>query len=138
MADLRPLCRDIARIPKTPRDGNMGLIGGSGGRRPKQIADELAGKQFSNFGQLRSAFWKSAAGNAELASQFSKQNLGRMRRGLAPRAVPGQQVGKQMSYVLHHVKPINQGGSVYDLGNIMVMTPRYHQEVLSRSYHFGN
>ena len=39
-------------------------------------------------------------------------------------------------YNLHHVTPIHEGGGVYDLNNIYVVTPRYHQEILDPTYHY--
>jgi hypothetical protein len=61
-----------------------------------------------------------------------------MRKGLAPVAPRSQHYGKHRSYVLHHRTPVARGGSRYDPDNIMVVSPRYHQEVLDGSYHFGN
>ena len=74
--------------------------------------------------------------DANLANQFSRANRTRMTEGLAPIAVKGQQLGKQRSYILHHRTPINEGGGVYDLDNIAVVTPRYHKEILDPSVHF--
>ncbi len=59
-----------------------------------------------------------------------------MREGFAPRVVRGQELGEQTSYILHHRTPIQQGGGVYDLENIMVVTPRYHKEVLDPNLHY--
>lgn len=42
------------------------------------------------------------------------------------------------SYVLHHKTPIHAGGGVYDLNNLVIVTPRMHQEILDKVYHFGN
>jgi len=47
-----------------------------------------------------------------------------------------QRLGDQKSYILHHLTPINKGGGVYDLDNLLITTPRYHREVLSPSYHY--
>ncbi len=60
-----------------------------------------------------------------------------MSEGYAPKVLPEQQLGGRISYELHHVEPISQGGSVYDVSNIMVTTPKFHNEVLLRSYHAG-
>ena len=40
-------------------------------------------------------------------------------------------------YVIHHRKPIHDGGGVYDLGNIVISTPRFHLDILDRNYHFN-
>jgi len=39
--------------------------------------------------------------------------------------------------VLHHKTPINQGGSVYDVDNLYIVTPKYHKEILDPAYHYG-
>lgn len=90
-----------------------------------------------NFDQFREAFWKAAAADANLASQFSKANLARMEQGLASYVKKSQQLGGQRSYVLHHKTPIQYGGAVYDLNNLIVVTPRLHKEILDGAYHYG-
>lgn len=57
--------------------------------------------------------------------------------GYAPFANVNQQLGGQKVYILHHKTPINQGGSVYDMDNIYIVTPKYHKEILDPSYHYG-
>ena len=32
----------------------------------------------------------------------------------------------------------NGGGAVYNVDNLTIVTPRYHKEILSPSYHYGN
>lgn len=59
-----------------------------------------------------------------------------MRSGKAPIASKTQWDGKNKSYVLHHKTPIQHGGGVYDMNNIIIVTPRYHKEVLDKSYHY--
>ncbi|WP_439332259.1 HNH endonuclease signature motif containing protein [Pantoea cypripedii] len=44
--------------------------------------------------------------------------------------------GNNRSYVLHHRTPIQHGGGVYDVDNILIVTPKYHLDVLDRAYHF--
>ncbi|MFR5451681.1 MAG: HNH endonuclease signature motif containing protein [Roseburia hominis] len=39
---------------------------------------------------------------------------------------------------LHHIIPINQGGSVYSVDNLVVVTPRYHAEILIPEVHGYN
>ena len=103
---------------------------------PKSIANELRGKTYNNFDEFRSAFWKAAASDPNLSSQFSKSNLKRMQEGYAPIAPANQWLGEQKSYILHHKTPISQGGGVYNVDNLNVVTPRYHKEVLDPSYHY--
>jgi hypothetical protein len=109
--------------------GNIGVI-------PKEVADQLRGRDFSNFNEFRSAFWRAVA-NSRYASEFSASNISRMRSGKAPFTLPQQWHGGQRNYVLHHRKPIHDGGGVYDLDNLIIVTPKMHQEILDKKYHFG-
>ncbi len=38
---------------------------------------------------------------------------------------------------MFYITPIQHGGGVYDLDNLMIFSPRRHQTILSRSYNFG-
>ena len=118
--------------------GGQWLRGTSGnaGVFPSSIAKKLEGQQFSSFADYRQSFWREVAAETSLASQFSKSNVTRMRKGLAPTALQSQWVGKKRSYELHHRVPIQHGGSVYDADNLMIVSPRYHKEVLSPEYHY--
>ncbi|MFC3408998.1 hypothetical protein ACFSUJ_12510 [Streptomyces lusitanus] len=108
---------------------------GSAGKIPGQIARQLQGKHFKNFRDFREAFWMAVSADPGLAGGFSKANRTRMAAGRAPFVVKQQAVGKNNKYVLHHVTPIQRGGGVYDLDNLIVVTPRYHAEVLDPDYH---
>jgi hypothetical protein len=79
----------------------------------------------------------TVANTPEFATNFSAQNLAYMRRGSAPIALTSQSYGSQTRYILHHIQPIQNGGGVYDMTNILVVTPLFHQYVLDRSSHFG-
>ncbi len=111
-------------------DGNVGVI-------PKEIGDKLNGKKFKNFDEFRGEFWKTVS-NSSYASEFSSSNIARMSQGYAPKVAKSQQYGQLSSYVLHHKTPIHVGGGVYDLNNIVIATPKMHQEILDKAYHFGN
>lgn len=111
-------------------DGNLGTV-------PKQIANDLNGQQFKTFNDFKQSFWKSAAKDPNLSSQFSKANLNRMSEGLAPIAKQSQHLGGQKSYILHHKTPIQRGGAVYDMNNIVIVTPRLHKEILDGSFDYG-
>ena len=110
--------------------GNVGVI-------PKEIADKMRGRQYSNFDAFREDFWKTVA-DSSYASEFSNSNIGRMRNGRAPKVVLDQTYGQLESYILHHKTPIHAGGEVYNLDNLAIVTPRMHQEILDKAYHFGN
>jgi hypothetical protein len=110
---------------------------GNAGGVPGQVADRLRGKTFNNFDDFRSAFWKATGDDPVLSKGWSKDNVARMRAGKAPFARPTQAAGASRTYQLHHKTPINQGGGVYDLDNIQVVTPRLHREILEKGYHYG-
>ena len=110
--------------------GNFGTI-------PRQVAEALEGREFANFGAFREAFWKETTRHPELTAGMSRSNITRMEGGLAPVAPRSQHHGGQTSYVLHHNTPIHDGGGVYSMDNLSVVTPRLHQDMLYPGYHFG-
>ena len=77
------------------------------------------------------------ANDPHLANQFKPQNIALMKQGNAPIPVENQWLGGQNRYILHHRTPINQGGGVYDVDNLYIVTPRYHKEILDPAYHYG-
>jgi hypothetical protein len=99
---------------------------GEGAPIPSQIADQLRGKEFPNFHRFREAFWKEVAADVSLSTQFNATNLRFMRKGAAPFPIANDQYGGRMKFELHHQLEIAQGGAVYDMENIVVMTPRRH------------
>ena len=110
--------------------GNIGII-------PKEIGEKLNRRAFNNFDEFRVALWKEI-GNSKYANEFSDSNISRMKKGLAPKVMQSQAYGKLASYLIHHKKPIHDEGSVYDLNNLVISTPRMHLEILDKIYHFGN
>lgn len=104
---------------------------------PGHVARKLEGQAFATFDEFRATFWKAVAVDPNLSPQFGKANLARMREGLAPIAPSSQHVGDLRSYILHHQIPLNQGGGVYDMGSALIVSPRYHQEVLEPGFHYG-
>ncbi len=111
-------------------DGNIGLF-------PKRIADKLKGKSFNNFDEFRAAFWKAVADDPELFEQFGRTSKAELIKGNAPFALESQQVGGRIKYEIHHKTPIYDGGGVYDMDNMVIVTPRYHKEILDPAYHFN-
>ncbi|WP_318654177.1 MULTISPECIES: HNH endonuclease signature motif containing protein [unclassified Pseudomonas] len=100
-----------------------------GAHIPAQIADQLRGKEFANFHRFREAFWKAVAADELLVSQFNKTNLRFMRKGSAPFPALEDQHGGRVKFELHHKIPVAKGGAVYDVENILVMTPKRHISV---------
>ena len=110
-------------------DANIGLF-------PKRIADKLKGRQFKNFKEVRTEFWKTVADDPELFNQFGRSSKSEMLKGNSPFALKTQQVGGRIKYELHHKIPIHDGGGVYDIDNLIIVSPRYHKEILDPAYHF--
>lgn len=108
---------------------------GNAGRFPGQIARQLDTQTFKNFKEFREAFWAAVAKDPDLSRQFSLSNIKRMEGGNAPFVVRSQQVGGLRNYVLHHATPIHHGGGVYDMRNIVIVTPRFHREILDDAFH---
>jgi hypothetical protein len=53
-----------------------------------------------------------------------------MKQGLSPFANKVEATGGGRAnevYNLHHKQPIEEGGGVYDLANLFVVTPLFHQ-----------
>ncbi|MEU8240978.1 LamG-like jellyroll fold domain-containing protein [Actinoplanes missouriensis] len=123
-----------------PVRGNGWLQGshGNAGRIPGQIADQLRGRSFDSFADFREEFWRAVGNDSGLASGFSSQNVARMQAGNSPFVSASQQYGGGRNYVLHHSQPIQHDGGVYDMDNLVVVTPLYHSQILSPSYHYGN
>mgnify|MGYP003344552602 CR=1 FL=1 len=137
LAQLRKLPGVVKGVGKAIQPGRW-LRGSQGNAAfiPEKIAAQLTGRKFANFDEFRDAFWKLVGDDRELAKYFSTANLSRMKGGLAPVAPASQQVGARISYELHHSTPIQHGGDLYDLDNLIVVTPRYHQEILEPAFHY--
>ena len=69
------------------------------------------------------AAWKAVAADALLSTQFNKGNLERMRADSAPYPTLIDQAGGRKAFELHHQIEISKNGDVYDLDNLLVMTP---------------
>ncbi len=111
------------------QNGDIGVI-------PQEIKDKLNGREFNNFDELRSALWEEI-GQSKYANEFIKSGQTLMKDGNAPHAPKSGKYGKMSSYILHHKQPIAKGGGVYDLDNILIVSPKMHQQILDAQYHFG-
>jgi hypothetical protein len=103
---------------------------------PLEVAQKMVGKKYASFNAFRKDFWMNMA-DSSYAKEFSPGNIAFMKKGLAPDVDPSQWLGQRKSFELHHRTPIHVGGAVYDLSNILIVTPRYHQEILSKGAHYG-
>ncbi|EIK68919.1 S-type pyocin family protein [Pseudomonas synxantha BG33R] len=102
---------------------------GEGSPIPSQIADKLKGQEFKNFRAFREAFWKTVANDSELASQFKRQNLSIMLDGKTPFSSKSEWVGESVKFEIHHKIFISQGGEIFDIDNIYIVTPKRHKEI---------
>ena len=105
---------------------------GNGGFIPEHIAAKLRGQSFRNFDHFRSEFWKAIAADPITNRRFSTEDMQRMRKGNAPWADITQQRGKRKSYEIHHANPIKDGGRVYDIRNMIILTPHAHKYIIPR------
>ncbi|SIO96726.1 Colicin-E2 [Vibrio spartinae] len=98
---------------------------------PSQIADQLRGREFSSFDGFRKAFWKAVSQDEVLSSQFNEGNQELIQNGFAPFPRFKEQVGGREKYEIHHVEEIQYGGSVYDVDNMTITTPKNHIRIHS-------
>ncbi|MFJ4053481.1 S-type pyocin domain-containing protein [Pseudomonas sp. NPDC089743] len=97
----------------------------NGAAIPTSIADQLRGKSFSSFDAFRRQLWKVIA-DSSYSDQFDEAALYMMRKGLAPLASASEQVGGRIKYEIHHKIKIVEGGAVYDVDNIVILSPKFH------------
>ncbi|MCY9517921.1 HNH endonuclease [Paenibacillus apiarius] len=105
------------------------VLRGTDGIIPKEIADRLRGQKFNTFDDFRKAFWTEMS-NSKYANEFIIEddltNIYRMKHGGSPAVLDSEAYKSRFRYELHHRTPINQGGAVYDLDNLLLVTPRSH------------
>lgn len=99
---------------------------------PSQIAAVLAGRKFPTFKKFREAFWIAIANDSVLSAQFTKRNVQLLEEGLAPFSQGKEHVGKNGKYQTHHIDEVANGGAVYDIDNLRLVTPREHIRIHSR------
>ncbi|WP_311971689.1 HNH endonuclease signature motif containing protein [Pseudomonas baltica] len=87
---------------------------------------QVRNKDFRNFNKFREALWKAVANDAELAKQFEPSILATMKKGRAPLAKRSERRGLRIKLELHHKVYIAAGGGVYDIDNIVILTPNRH------------
>ncbi len=102
-------------------EGNAGLI-------PRQIVDRLRNRSYGSFSEMQADFWREVARDDVLSSGFNRRNRILMSRGEAPFAPSALQYGGASGgrYTLHHIRPIEHGGGVYDMDNLLIVSPRLH------------
>lgn len=96
---------------------------------PSSIAEKLRGRSFSRFDKFREAFWTEVGRDPELVNQFSPFNQGKLHTGKAPNVKEGESGSRSEVFELHHVWEIQDGGPVYDMDNIILLTSSAHKEI---------
>jgi len=96
---------------------------------PSQVAGALNGKDFSSFDQLRGAIWTEISKYPELTKNMNPGNKKLVEGGYSPFVRESEQVGGREKHELHHVELISEGGDVYDLDNLRIVTPKRHIEI---------
>ena len=102
---------------------------GTGSPVPNQIADKLRGRTFANFDRFREAFWEEVSKDPDLSKQFKNQNQSNIRKGKSPFTRDVDSVGGRERYEIHHIKPINEDGDVYNVDNMGIVTPKRHIDI---------
>lgn len=100
---------------------------------PQQVASKLRGKKYSSWAAFRRRLWQTIGRSPLFESEFMPAELLSMRRGLAPLAELDERVGKKIKYEIHHVKRIADGGDVYDIDNLRIVSPKFHQSLHKRN-----
>ncbi len=107
----------------------VGAGNGLGAPIPTRIADQLRGQRFRDFDEFRKAFWTTVGFDPGLLDQFKPVNRGKLLNGRAPFAPRTEHNGENSRYEIHHIEHIQNGGAVYDVDNLAVMTPKRHAEI---------
>ncbi|EBA7185966.1 type VI secretion system tube protein Hcp [Salmonella enterica] len=106
---------------------------GNGAPIPAHIADKLRGREFKNFDDFREALWLEVSKDPDLMEQFTEDNQDKLSRGRAPfSSKDGYYFGPKeivRRFHIHHDTAIEHGGSVYDIDNMRIVTPRLHDEI---------
>ncbi|MFJ2456875.1 S-type pyocin domain-containing protein, partial [Pseudomonas protegens] len=102
---------------------------GEGAPIPSQIADQLRGREFKSWRAFREAFWKAVANDPVLSKQFDPGSLADMRNGRAAYARKSERVGGRIKIEIHHKKQIIDNGGVYDVDNLVAVTPKRHIQI---------
>jgi hypothetical protein len=99
---------------------------------PLQIAEKLRGRTFSNLNEFRGAFWEAVAADPELSSGFTLLNRNAMANGEAPFAPAEFQSSAAqggMRFNIHHRQAVEDGGPVYDMSNMVIVSPNSHSYI---------
>lgn len=93
---------------------------------PSSIAEKLSGRPFASFDKLREAIWLEVSRDPELSRRLGELSRMEISDKRAPLVMAADRVGKRVKYEIHHKHWISEGGAVYDLDNLVIMTPKDH------------
>ncbi|WP_238986425.1 S-type pyocin domain-containing protein [Pseudomonas syringae] len=93
---------------------------------PSSVAEKLSGRPFASFAKLREAIWLEVSQDPELSRQLGELSRIEVSDKRAPLVRAADRVGKRVKYEIHHKHWISEGGAVYDLDNLVIMTPKDH------------
>ena len=85
----------------------------------------------NSFDELRREIYNGIAGT-QYVGEFCPSNQTLMSQGKAPVAPQSLQTGdnyNQIKYNIHHIKPVEDGGDVYNLDNLIIVAPKTHDEI---------
>ena len=109
----------------------MGIHNGSILLIPPEIANKFIGREFNTFDKFKAELYKEI-GNSKYAKQFNVSNQRALNNGNAPFAPKDYKTGSnqnQIRYNIHHIHPVEDGGDVYNLDNLIILSPKTHKEV---------
>ncbi len=93
---------------------------------PSSVAEKLSGRPFASFAKLREAIWLEVSKDPELSRHLGELSRMEVSDKRAPLVRAADRVGKRVKYEIHHKQWISEGGAVYDLDNLVIMTPKDH------------
>ncbi|POP75848.1 HNH endonuclease [Pseudomonas syringae] len=93
---------------------------------PSSVAEKLRGRPFTSFDKLREAIWLEVPKDPELSRHLGELSRMEVSDKRAPLVRAADRVGKRVKYEIHHKQWISEGGAVYDLDNLVIMTPKDH------------
>jgi len=103
----------------------------SGSPIPEQVAAGLRGQHFATFDKFRAALWEEVSKHPELIEKFESSNKAEIQCKRSPFVRMSGQVGGRRRLEIHHIELVSEGGQVYDVDNMLIMTPRLHISIHS-------
>lgn len=96
---------------------------------PVQIANSLRGEEYRIFKEFRNAFWRLIAKDPVLGREIDLYEQILLERGVVPFAAKSEAVGARRKYEIHHKQRVADGGAVYDVDNMVILSPKFHVQI---------